>query len=118
MKSTYFNTEEDYYQFIKNWKQFVKSGKTKDRPYVFLIHNILKGREPFYGFSENTKCHCYYVIDLSLTYDRIRFDRQDDRSCLYHLLQNVNLDRATLINDLGQLCQQSLLKARAINALI
>ena len=57
-----FNTKEQYLDFLTKWKAFVKSEQIKNHPEIFLIQNVLRGRDTFRGFSDSTTIHTWYYI--------------------------------------------------------
>lgn len=61
-----FNTKEQYLDFLTKWKAFVKTEQIKNHPEIFLIQNVLRGRETFRGFSDFTTIHTWYYIVILL----------------------------------------------------
>lgn len=106
----YFIDEKDYYQFVKNWKALANSGAFKDKPYMFVVYNILKDRDPLYGFSEKTKQHSWFSIHWALMYS-VRY-MSDENSFISKLFQNVNLDKEVFIQNLKTVNDDIIKRAR------
>ncbi len=73
-----FNTKQEYLDFIKNWKEFVKSGGAKNSPHTYMIYNILKGRDKLHGFNIIKAGTLYRIANL-LAYEKtaLRFNLKD-----------------------------------------
>lgn len=110
----YFNTKEDYYQFIKNWKALSNSGSFKGKPHMFAIYNILKDREPLYGFSDNTKCHVLFLINNEISREMVLYGYNDKRSIILKLLEKVDLDNKIFMEELKTVNHVIVKKARDI----
>jgi hypothetical protein len=110
----YFNSDEDYYQYIKNWKALANSGELKSRPHLFMIHNILKDRDAFHGFSENTRQHSLFSINLSLDHELRLYGYTDKRSFILKLFEGTNLDSKRFIDNLRAVSSDIIKKARDI----
>lgn len=112
----YFNTKEDYFKFIKNWKELANSGELKSRAHLFMIYNLLRDRDLYYGFSENTRHHSLFSINLAIDYEIRLCGYADKRSYLLRLFENVDIDSKTFLNDLKVENSNIIKKARDIES--
>lgn len=110
----YFTTKEDYYQFVKNWKLLVNSGVFKNKPHIFIIYNMLKDREPLYGFSKKTKCHVLFLMYAEIYREISLVGFADQRSSVLRLLDKCHLDITQFIQDLKTVNTDIIKKARSL----
>jgi hypothetical protein len=110
----YFNTKEDYYQFITNWKTLAFRGAFKNSPHMFIVYNILKDREPLYGFSRKTKCHVLFLMYAEIYREISLVGFVDQRSTVLRLLDKCDLDVAQFIQDLKTVNKDIIKKARSL----
>ena len=107
-----FNSKEDYNQFIKNWKMLANASTFKNKPHMFVIYNILKDRDPLYGFSDNTKCHVLFLMNNEISREMALCGYNDKRSIILKLLQDVSLDNNTFMEELKAVNRTIVKKAR------
>lgn len=100
-----FNSKEEYVAFITEWKQFVKSGGTKNSPHAYMIYNVLKGRDKLHGFNNIKGCTLHHIAGR-LSFERLVLGYNDNRSIIKKLLNIESTPPADVIDYLKNLAHE------------
>jgi len=92
-----FNSKEEYVEFINKWKEFVNAGGATNRPEVYMIYNILKGRDSLYGF-QNIKSCTLHTIASRLSFERYVLAHNDNRSIIKKLVITTPIELVKYLN--------------------